>query len=333
MYKIERFIDKCLRSILEQTYTQLEVIAVNDCSPDNTLSIVQNVASKDKRVKIVDLKKNGGVSNARYEGFLQAAGEYIMFVDGDDFLPKDAMQTLHNEMLRCNADIVEGGMYRVMDSRGIIKRAFHSSPMMAEHNELMDKYFISFFGVNILSVALWGKLYKHDLIAQTNAMQPTSFRMGEDLMANLIMFPVIKRYSRIAAPVYNYRWGGVTSSYNKTLYADLKAQYYLKLKVAEGYKYGQIYRALKVEMCNVTFSHLVQLMRFGYGRNTAKDFLQSEIDCGFVREITTGIEYYSLTLELLKELKIEKLLDLAEKEANSKKWLRWIVKRIASIIN
>lgn len=180
---------------------------------------------------------------------------------------------------------------------------------------------------------MWGKLYRHDMIDKAGGMIPLRFMMGEDLISNLRIFPFVQRYSRISTPVYNYRYGGITSSYNKTLYVDLKEQYYIKIKTAEEYKYEQAYRTIKVEMCNVIFSHLVQIIRFGYGRNEAKEFLEGEIANDFVREITQGIEYSPLKFNLLKDLRTEELLNLAEKEAHSNRWLRHLIKYVFTVIN
>lgn len=136
MYRVEKYIDKCIYSILRQTYAQLEVIAVNDCSPDKTLSIVQNIAIKDNRVKIVDLKRNGGLSHARHKGYVASTGEYIMHVDGDDYLPDKAVEMLLIEMKRVDADIVEGGYNRVLDNWGIIRKRYSPEPLVANHKTL-----------------------------------------------------------------------------------------------------------------------------------------------------------------------------------------------------
>lgn len=197
----------------------------------------------------------------------------------------------------------------------------------------MEKYLISFFGVNILGVQMWGKLYRHDVIDKAGGMIPLRFMMGEDLISNLRIFPFVQRYSRISTSVYNYRFGGITSSYNETLYVDLKEQYYIKMKTAEKYKYEQAYRTIKVEMCNIIFSHLVQLIRFGYGRNEAKKFLEGEIANDFVREITQGIEYSPLKFHLLKNLRTEELLNLAEKEAYSKRYFRYFIRFLFHVLN
>lgn len=208
MYKVEKFIGKCLQSILNQTYNNIEIIAVNDCSPDNSLAIAQSISKKDSRLKVVNLESNHGVSYARHIGLQYSKGEYVMFVDGDDYLPDNSVKTLYESIVSTKADIVEGNSTRVLDSYGLFKKYRPQTELLLEHEELMEKYFISFFGVNILGVQLWAKLYSHKLLDETNAMAPTDYRMGEDLIANLKMFPYVKRYCRIANPVYNYRWGG-----------------------------------------------------------------------------------------------------------------------------
>lgn len=332
MYNVQKYIGKCIKSILQQSYSNIEVIAVNDCSPDKTMQVVQRLADKDCRVQFVNLLQNAGVSNARYQGLLKANGEYIMFVDGDDYLPINAIQVLVEEAIRSGADVIEGGMNRVLDDVGLLKRSYIPSQLLVDHNELMDKYFISYFGVNILGVQLWGKLYKHTLIDKSEGLKPTSYKMGEDLMANIKMFPLISRYSRIPICVYNYRWGGITSHYNITLYDDIKSQYYAKIAIAKSYNFNKAIETTKIEMCNVLFSNLVQLIRFGYGIDKAADFLNNEINSGFVDEITMGVEYAPLRFQLLKAKDERELINLAESEALNGKIKRTIAKFAMNIV-
>lgn len=88
VYKTAKYIPQCLNSILTQTYEDLEVIVINDASPDNSLDIVRRYAAKDSRIKIIDKKVNEGVDRARFSGLKIAKGEWVAFVDSDDWLIK-----------------------------------------------------------------------------------------------------------------------------------------------------------------------------------------------------------------------------------------------------
>lgn len=162
IYNSARYLSQCLDSILEQSYKNLEIIAVNDASPDNSMHICQNYALKDKRIKIIDKKKNEGVDRVRFSGLELAKGKYVLFIDSDDWLENpDILSIMHEKAEETNADYVEMGMQRVMDRHKWIKHTGISSVTgLIEIPELFDKYYISFFGYNILSVNMAGKLYR-----------------------------------------------------------------------------------------------------------------------------------------------------------------------------
>lgn len=99
VYKVEPYLDRCVRSIVEQTYTDLEIILVDDGSPDNCPAICDAWAERDSRVKVIH-KQNGGLSDARNAGMDIATGEYIGFVDSDDWIAPEMYQILYNMLQR-----------------------------------------------------------------------------------------------------------------------------------------------------------------------------------------------------------------------------------------
>lgn len=121
-YNNERLVGKCIRSILNQTYTDVEIIAVDDDSSDNSLQVLRKYEAEDKRVRVIALEKNGGVEKARLAGIKEAKGDFICFVDSDDYLPKKAIELLFKKQNATDADVVEGGFARVFDSFGIINK-------------------------------------------------------------------------------------------------------------------------------------------------------------------------------------------------------------------
>ncbi len=108
IYKTEKYLKKCIDSIINQSYTNIEIILVNDGSPDNCLEICKEYALQDSRIHIVD-KPNGGLSDARNAGIKQATGDFITFVDSDDFLYPEACSKLAEAQKRTDADIVYMG--------------------------------------------------------------------------------------------------------------------------------------------------------------------------------------------------------------------------------
>lgn len=108
VYNVEQYIGRCLESILHQSLTDIEVIVVNDCTPDGAMNIVRKYASEDNRIKIIEHSKNHGLMVARRTGYMEAVGDYITFCDSDDTLAVGALETLYNKAVVENADVVSG---------------------------------------------------------------------------------------------------------------------------------------------------------------------------------------------------------------------------------
>lgn len=107
VYKVEKYLDRCVQSILSQTFSDFELILVDDGSPDNCGSMCDTYAKQDSRVQVIH-KENGGLSDARNVGKAAAQGEYILFVDSDDYLKENTLEVLYNLIKKYNADIAVG---------------------------------------------------------------------------------------------------------------------------------------------------------------------------------------------------------------------------------
>ncbi len=108
IYNSEKYIARCLDSVINQTLSDIEIICINDCSSDNSLEILKKYASKNKKIKLINLTKNKGAAFARNLGIDESEGEFLSFVDSDDYLEKDFLQLLYNNALKSNADIAKG---------------------------------------------------------------------------------------------------------------------------------------------------------------------------------------------------------------------------------
>ena len=105
VYNIEKYLVKCLDSVINQTFTDIEIICINDGSTDNSLSILEEYAQKDKRIKIIN-KENGGLSSAWNAGLNEVSAEYLTFVDGDDWIDTNTFKLAYEAMLNNNVDYV-----------------------------------------------------------------------------------------------------------------------------------------------------------------------------------------------------------------------------------
>ena len=112
VYNVEEYLERCVDSILRQTYTNLEVILVDDGSTDNCPQICEQYASFDKRVRVIH-QSNGGLFAARNAGIDAAKGEYLSFIDSDDFISEDMYTSLYGNLKKYDADIAACGMERI----------------------------------------------------------------------------------------------------------------------------------------------------------------------------------------------------------------------------
>ena len=177
VYKVEKYLEKCIQSVINQTYENLQIILVDDGSPDNCGKICDEYAKKDHRIEVIH-KSNGGLSDARNKGLEMAKGEYIGFVDSDDYIEADMYEVLYNLLKQYNADVSICNFYTVSQGKISIKNADNG---INEYNRieilkeiLLDK--------NIQSYA-WNKLYKKELFDE-------------------IKYPIGKKYEDIGTTFY-----------------------------------------------------------------------------------------------------------------------------------
>jgi len=148
VYNIEKWLPACINSLLEQTYTNFQLILVNDGSTDNSAKICDEYAERDKRIETIH-KKNGGLSSARNAGLEVAKCEYLCFVDGDDFCEKNMLQTAMGNFSK-DIDIVAFGYYR------------NSKKITAKKNKVSENFnnALNLYIAGELSVTAWGKIYR-----------------------------------------------------------------------------------------------------------------------------------------------------------------------------
>jgi glycosyltransferases involved in cell wall biogenesis len=158
VYNVERYVKKCIASILAQSYTNIEVIIVNDGSTDNSLGLCIECSKQDKRVRVVS-KKNGGLSDARNYGMQFCTCELITFIDSDDFVSRDYIKNLYELMQKYQADIACTNYIRFYDNCDVT----------AVNKKIFEKVFDSqgaikdvLYQKNIANSA-WGKIYKFSL--------------------------------------------------------------------------------------------------------------------------------------------------------------------------
>ena len=120
VFNVEKFLEKCLNSVCNQTLKEIEIICINDCSSDSSLNILKNFSSKDNRIRLVNFDKNKGVAIARNTAITLATGEYIGFVDADDWIDLNFYEKLYSKAKNKDADLAIGNIHIVNEQGNYI---------------------------------------------------------------------------------------------------------------------------------------------------------------------------------------------------------------------
>lgn len=198
IYDVEKYLKECIESILNQTYKNLEIILVDDESPDNCGKICNDYALMDNRIKVIH-KKNGGLSDARNAGLEIMTGEYLMFVDSDDYISNDCVEKLYELSVLHNADLVIGGTEKFDDET---KKVIWSTYSGKEEIQLFDKE-KSMADMFENGCASWARLYRSEI------HKDILFPVGEINEDEAIVLRLLERCNSVVKTnciIYNYRY-------------------------------------------------------------------------------------------------------------------------------
>lgn len=200
IFQCEKYIETCARSLFEQALDGIEYIFVNDATPDNSINILEEVINdypnRKPFVKIVNLGKNGGVSNARRIGIENASGEYVIHCDSDDWIDKDMYERLYYKATETDADIVGCNFrHEFSDKQYVFQQQYADSVEENISRLINGKIFPS----------LCTSLTRRSLITDNKLSFPEGLNMGEDLYFNLQLFLHAKKIISIDWAPYHYR--------------------------------------------------------------------------------------------------------------------------------
>lgn len=192
VYGVEKYIDKCLNSLVKQSLKEIEIIVVNDGTKDNSQKIIDKYVKKyPDKIKSY-IKENGGQGSARNYGLKKATGEYIGYVDSDDFVEKDMYKKLYNKAKENNYDIVVCGNYNVSED-------YQNKNIDAFINNYNTDLENIFFG----KMAVWNKIYKRDILIK-NKLEFKEKVWYEDLAFTLKAIMNSNTFAFIDEPLYDY---------------------------------------------------------------------------------------------------------------------------------
>lgn len=168
VYNVEQYLPECLESIFAQEYESMEILCVEDCSEDGSLEILKKYAQKDHRVRIIRHNQNRGLSAARNTGLENATGKYVLFVDSDDFLEKNAIQLLYHEAEQKKTDIVYFDYIKFCDESSVDivapKTVWHSYDGVYTGSE----FFCATMQNNEFEVMAWRQFFRRDFLEQNH---------------------------------------------------------------------------------------------------------------------------------------------------------------------
>lgn len=199
VYNVEKYLNKCVDSIIKQTFTNWELILVDDGSTDNSGLLCDKFVKKDKRIRVIH-KKNGGLSEARNYGIDMSKGNFLIFVDSDDYIDKNMCSILLKKLKENNADIVSCNFYKVFDNKILLNSMFVKGEKIFLKDEILREYFLNLFP-DIF--ATWNKIYKKELFVNNEIRFPIG-RLHEDIATTYKLYYYANKIVVINKPLYYY---------------------------------------------------------------------------------------------------------------------------------
>lgn len=240
VYNVEKFLKECVDSIRAQTHDDLEIILVDDGSPDASGKMCDEFAKQDSRIRVIH-KANEGLNFARKTGFEHSTGEYILFVDSDDMIRKNTVDMLLTAAQRDDVSLTIGGYSKFTDDEisDMNSREEHVEWIILEKHELIKGLLMGVKYDNILMMTAWGKLFHRSLL-ETIDWSASNYRVNEDEFMALQYYPVTEKAAIVLAGLYLYRENPdslTRKQYNNSFNGELLDKYdTIELLYNEGLK-------------------------------------------------------------------------------------------------
>ena len=200
VYNAEKTISRCIESILQQEYTNFELLLMDDGSKDDSGNICDSYAQNDERIRVIH-KENSGVSDTRNLALDIAQGKYLQFLDADDWITPNATRTFVEAAEGANADMVISNFYRVVEKRVSQKGSIDEEGLLTQEeyaSHMMENPADFYYGV------LWNKLYRREIIEKHHLRMNSDISWCEDFMFNLEYIRHANRFYAVQLPLYYY---------------------------------------------------------------------------------------------------------------------------------
>ncbi len=294
VYNCEGSIERCLRSILTQTYQDIEVIAVDDGSKDKSGKICDKLAKEDDRLIVIH-QENSGVSKTRNKALKLATGKYIQFVDSDDYLADYATKSLVDAANKNGADLVIADFYRVIKNRISTKGKIKSKKVFSlqEYADHMIKDPADFYyGV------LWNKLYKRSIIEKYHLSMLEDINWCEDFLFNLEYVKYCKVFFAIQIPIYYYFKNENSLSNNK-----MTAEKVVAMKHQTFDEFNKFYQQVLSEEEYQSYRPLIYRYLVEYAKDGGANLFNVALGQESISVVDYGLKNDSLTLKNYRFMK------------------------------
>lgn len=268
VYKVEAYLDPCVESIINQTYRNLEIILVDDCSPDRCPEMCDAWAAKDSRIKVVH-KKNGGASDARNAGLDVFLGDYVTFVDADDLVASDMVEVLFKGCVDNGADVSMCALQNFSENAPCLDGR-NSSAEKILSGEFVCTQFFCCYGPNPVS-----KLFKRSVVKESRFI--LGRKMGEDAAFTYPILYAQERICFVQRYMYFYRSNpsSATGTYSLNQLDELKTLQEM-LSFYEEKKESKIYNAMALEYFARILAHESKMKKSGIQDACAQERLRQE---------------------------------------------------------
>lgn len=248
IYKVEKYLSRCLESVVNQTLDDIEIVLVDDGSPDSCPEICDRYAKKDSRIKVIH-KKNEGLGYARNSGMLIATGEYIAFLDSDDYVSKDMYEKVYSELKRTDADCCVTGYVVKKDSGDEIHKENPLGTAVYESDDIITKVLAGMLGSKPdqardtdVGMSVWKCVYRKELLQDKGILFPSERELiSEDIIFQIRVLSQVKRVCTLSEVMYYYcenaNSQSLTKTYSKDKFDRYKKLYNVELEMLSKIKF------------------------------------------------------------------------------------------------
>lgn len=254
IYKVEQFIGRCVKSLLEQKLREVEYIFVDDASPDRSIDILQDIIAqypnRQPDIKLITHRQNQGLPAARNTGLAEASGEYIFHCDSDDYMELDMLESLYNKAKECDADVVWCDFFLSFEK----SERYMKQPEYATSLDALKAMLSGAMKYNV-----WNKLVKRSLYVGNKISFPTGYGMGED-MTMMMLFAKAHRVAYVPCAYYHYiklNTGAFSQTYSDKHLIELKYNVRRIVDYMREHFGGQLDRELSFFKLDVKFPFLI----------------------------------------------------------------------------